>query len=93
MATYFSDPWTDTPNTHTSTYAALLDRRQLEYVDFDIFISDAKKTILFIGHMDKCRILEPKFIDNYDDTPDKRWTTVVELFAKQYDSKMRRIKR
>ena len=43
--------------------------------------------------MNKSGLFKPKFIDNYDDTPDKRWTTVVELFAKQYDRKMRRIKR
>ena len=43
--------------------------------------------------MDKSRLFDPKFINDYDDTPDKRWTTVVELFAKQYDHEMRRIKR
>ena len=42
--------------------------------------------------MDKSGLLEPKFIDDYDDTPDKRWTTVVKLFVKQYDREMRRIK-
>ena len=43
--------------------------------------------------MDKSGLFEPRFIDNYDDTPEKQWMTVVELFAKQYDRKMRRIKR
>ena len=43
--------------------------------------------------MEKSWLFEPKFINNYDDTIDKRWTTVVELFSKQYDREMRRIKR
>ena len=93
METYFAAPWTDTPNAHASTYAAQINKRQLECVDFDVFISNATKTILFVGQMDKSGIFEPKFIDDYGDTPDKRWTTVVELFAKQYNRKMWRIKR
>ena len=43
--------------------------------------------------MDKSGLFEPKFIGNYYDTPDKQWMTVVKLFAKQYDRKIRRIKR
>ena len=93
METYFAALWTDTPDAHASTYTAQLDERQLEYVDFDVLISNATKTILFVGQMDKSGLFEPKFINDYDNTPDKRWTTVVDLFAKQYDSKMRRIKR
>ena len=42
--------------------------------------------------MEKSGVFEPKFIDDYDNTPDKRWTTVVELFAKHYNREMRRIK-
>ena len=93
METYFAAPWTDTPDAHASTYAAQLNERQLECVDFDVFISDATKTILFVGQMDKIRLSEPKFIDNYENTPDKQWTMVVKLFAKKYDREMRRIKR
>ena len=93
VETYFAAPWTDTPNAHTSKYAAQLNERQLKCVDFNVLISDATKTILFVGQMDKSGPFEPKFIDNYDDTPEKRWTTVVELSSKQYDREMRRIKR
>ena len=93
METYFAALWTDTPDAHTLTYAAQLDECHLKCVDFNVLISDATKKILFVGQMDKSGIFEPKFIDDYDDTSDKRWRTVVELFSKQYDRKMRRIKR
>ena len=43
MREYFHAPWTDTPYAHTSTYAAQLDERQLECVDFEVDISDAAK--------------------------------------------------
>ena len=43
--------------------------------------------------MDKSELFEPKFINDYDDTPDKRGTTVIELFAKKYDRETCRIKR
>ena len=83
METYFAALWTENPDTHALTYAAQLDKRQLECVDFNVLISDATKTILFVVQMDKSGLFEPKFIDDYDDTPKKRWTTVVELFAKK----------
>ena len=83
MEIYFAALWTDTPDAHTSMYAAQLDERKLEFVDFDVLISDATKTILFVDQVDKSGLFEPKFIDDYDDTPEKRWTTVVELFAKK----------
>ena len=93
MEAYFAAPWTDTPNAHASTYAVHLDERQLECVNFNVLISDAKKIILFVSQMDKSGIFEPKFINDYDDTINKRWTAVVELFSKQYDREMRHIKR
>ena len=83
----------DTPNAHALMYAAQLGERKLECVDFDVFISDATKTIIFVGQMENSGLFEPKFINDYNDTPNKRWTTVVELFAKQYDREMCCIKR
>ena len=32
--------------------------------------------------MDKSGLFKSKFIGDYENTPDKRWTTVVDLFAK-----------
>ena len=93
METYFAAPWTDTPDAHASAYAKQLDERQLKCVNFDVLITDATKTILFVGQMENSWLFKPKFIDDYDDTPDKIWMTVVELFAKKYDRGMRRIKR
>ena len=75
------------------TYAVQLDERQIECVDFDIFISDATKKHFFVVQMDKSGLFEPNFIGDYDDTPDKQWTMVVDLFTKKYDRKMRPIKR
>ena len=42
--------------------------------------------------MDKSGLFKPKFIDDYNDTINKRWTTVIKLFSKQYDHEIRRIK-
>ena len=71
MMEYFHTPWTETPDAHTSTYAAQLDKRQLECVDFDVVILDAAKTMHFVGQMEKSGLFEPKFIDDYDDEIDK----------------------
>ena len=49
MRECFHAPWIDTPDAHTSTYAAQLDERQLECVDFEVVISVATKTIFFVG--------------------------------------------
>ena len=71
METYFSALWIDSPDAHASMYATQLNKRQLECVDFDVFISDVTKIILFVGHMDKRGLFKPKFIDDYDDTFNK----------------------
>ena len=89
---YFHAPWTDTPNVYASTYAAQLDDRQLECVDFEVVISDAAKTIFFVGQMEKSGLFDSKFIDDYDDEADKSWITTGTIFVKKYDREMRRIK-
>ena len=82
MEIYFAALWTDTPDAHTSMYAAQLDERKLEFVDFDVLISDATKTILFVDQVDKSGLFEPKFINDYNNTPNKRRKMAVEIFAK-----------
>ena len=93
MIEYFHAPWTETPDAHASTYAAQINEHQLECVDFDVVISDAAKTIHFVGQMGKSEIFEPKFIDDYDDEVDKSWATTTNRFVKQYDRKTRRVRR
>ena len=90
---YFHAPWTETPDAHASTYAAQLDERQLECVDFDVVISDAAKTMHFVGQMEKSGLFESKFIDDYDDKVDKSWATTTNSFVKQYDCRTRRVRR
>ena len=53
MMEYFHATWTETPDDHASTYAAQLDKRQIECVNFDVVILDAAKTMHFVGHMKK----------------------------------------
>ena len=81
------------PIPHASTYAAQLDKRQLECVDFDVEISDAAKTMHYVGQMEKSGLFEPKFIDDYDDEVDKSWATTTNRFVKQYDRKTRHVRR
>ena len=52
MMEYFHTPWIENPDAHASTYAAQLDERQLECVDFDVVISDAAKTMHFVDQME-----------------------------------------
>ena len=90
---YFHAPWTETPDAHASTYAAQLDERQLECVDFDVEISDAEKTMHYVGQMEKSGLFEPKFIDDYDDGVNKSWATTTNHFVKQYDRETRSVRR
>ena len=52
-------------------YAVKIDERQLECVDFEMVISDAAKTIFFVGQMEKSGLFESKFIDDYDNEAKK----------------------
>ena len=56
-------------------------------------ISDAAKTIFFVGQMEKSGLFEYKFINNYGNKADKLWTTTGTIFVKQYDREIRSIKR
>ena len=85
MKEYFHAPWTDTPNAQTLTYAAQLDGRQLECVNFEVVILDAAKTIFFVDQMEKNGLFESKLINDYDNEADKLWTTTGTIFVKQYD--------
>ena len=93
MMEYFHAPWTETPDDHASTYAAQLDERQLECVDFDVEIPEAAKTMHYVGQMEKSGLFEPKFIDDYNDEVDKSWATTTNRFVKQYDRETRRVRR
>ena len=62
-------------------------------MDVDVEISDAAKTMHYVGQMEKSGIFEPKFIDDYDDEVDKSWATTTNRFVKQYDRKTRGVRR
>ena len=70
-----------------------LDERQLKCVDFKVVILGAAKKIFFVSQMKKSGLFDSKFIDNYKNKADMLWTTTGTIFVKQYDRKMRRIKR
>ena len=93
MRDYFHAPWTDTPDAHASTYAVQLNKRQIKCIDFKVVISDAVKTIFFVGQMEKSGLFESKFTNDYDDEAGKSWNTTGTIFVKKYDCEMRRIKR
>ena len=85
MQTYFEPPWSNTPNTHVRTFASQLDERQLKCADFTVTISNAEKTVFFVGQMDLSGLYENEFLEDYDESNNQSWEKTVEAFTKQYD--------
>ena len=82
MQTYFEPPWSNTPNTHVRTFASQLDERQLKCADFTVTISNAEKTVFFVGQMDLSGLYENEFLEDYDNSNDQSWEKTGEVFTK-----------
>ena len=61
----FYAPWSETPNTHITTFARQLDRRQVEYATNQVTITYSDKVDHFVAQMYLCDIFESKFLNDW----------------------------
>ena len=70
----FYAPLSETPNTHITTFAQQLDRRQVKCAKNQVTISDSDKVDHFVAQMYLCEIFESKFLNDWEEALDKTWS-------------------
>ena len=61
---HFHAPYSDTPNSHITTFARPLDRRQIKCSNHGVSITDNNKVVHFIQEMYVCGLFEARFLDD-----------------------------
>ena len=69
---HFLALWIDTIEAHVTTSAHQLDRRQVEYKDHGVTVTDNDKVDHFVAQMYACCLFEAKFLDEWEETADKK---------------------
>ena len=93
MKALFYAPWSETPNTHITTFARQLDRRQVECATNQVTITDSDKVDHFVAQMYLWDIFESKFLDDWEEAQDKTWAATKPLFVTQYNKEQRKLDR
>ena len=89
----FYAPWSENPNTHITTLARQLNRRQVECATKQVTITDSDKVDHFVAQMYLCDIFESKFLDDLEEAQDKTWAAPKTLFVTQYKKEQRKLDR
>ena len=93
MKALFYAPWSETPNTHITTFARQLYQRKVECAKNLVTITDSDKVDHFVAQMYLCDIFESKFLDDWEESLDKTWAATKPLFVTQYNKKQRKLER
>ena len=62
---HFHTTWSNTPNSHITTFARQLDRRQIECSNDGVTITDNDKVVYFIQEMYVCGLFKARFLDDW----------------------------
>ena len=65
------DPWSDTPDSHITTFARQLDRCQVECEDHGVTVTKAEKVDYFVSRMYTCDLFEAIFLEDWEQSNDK----------------------
>ena len=93
MKVLFYAPWSETPNTHITTFAQQINQRQVECAKNQVTITDSDKVDHFVAQMYLCDIFESKFLDDWEEALDKTRDATKPLFVAQYNKEQRKIDR
>ena len=77
----FHNPWSDTPNSHITTFARHLELRQAKRKDNLVIITDANKVNHFVAQMYLSKIFESKLFDSWEDGIDKDWVSTKNILC------------
>ena len=62
---HFHTPWSNTPNSHITTFARQLDRHQIKCSNDGVTITDNDKVVYFIQEMYVCGLFKARFLDDW----------------------------
>ena len=83
----------NTPDSHITTFACQLDRRQVEYKDHGVTVTKANKVDHFVAQVYACDLFKAKILDEYYERNDKSWGGTHPHFMKQYAKEHQKLAR
>ena len=76
--------WSDSPDQHISAYTRDLTRRQNNATKYAVKITDNDKVTQLVTCIYEADILEDSVMKKWEEIGDRRWTTTVKHFVKEY---------
>ena len=86
---HFHALWSDTPNSHITTFARQIDRRQIECSNHGFTITDDDKFVHFIQKMYVCGLFEARFLDDWGKKTTKTWKVTLPLLTTKLNKERR----
>ena len=90
---HFLDPWSDTLNSHITTFARQLEMRQVECKYNEVTVIEADKVDHFVYQMYAFNLFDAKLLDDWNESNGKSWGAIQTHFTKQYDKEQRKLER
>ena len=85
--------FSDTPETHVTTFARQLDWRQVECKDHGVTVTNDDKKDNFVAHMYAFGLFESKVLDNLEETDGKSFWATQPHFLRQFNKERRKLER
>ena len=89
----FHETCSNTPMSHSTTFACELERRQAKCEDNLVIITNVDKVDHFVAQMYLSDIFESKFLEDWEDGTNKDWVSTKILFVAQYNKEQHKINR
>ena len=71
IKSHFLEPWSETPDTHTTNFTRQLDRCQVKCKDHVVKVTKVDKVDHFVAQMYACNLFEAKCLDNWEGSNNK----------------------
>ena len=90
---HFHAPWSNTSNSHITTFAHQLDCCQINCSYHGFTIADDNTVVNFIQEMYVCGLFKARFLDNWEENTTKTWKVTLPLFTTQFNKEWRTLER
>ena len=90
---HFLAPWSNTPDTHITTFTCQLDMRQVKCEDHGVMVTEDDEVYPFVSQMYACSLFKAKFLDDWKESSDKLWGTTLPQLINQYARERRKMER
>ena len=78
------EPWSNTPDTHITTFDSQLEMRQVECKDHRVTVTEAEKVNHFVAQMYACNLIKAKYLDDWEESDNKLWGDTHPHFTEKY---------